>query len=151
MIESADALRARVDEFREVCKTSGIRLTHQRLVIFQEAVNRTDHPDAETVYRAVRKRVPTVSLDTVYRTLWMLSDLGLIGTLRPPHESVRFDANTSPHHHFVCTRCGITKDLGSREFDALRLTEDARSIGNVEAVRVEVHGVCHDCAKTKSE
>ncbi|MCK7479895.1 MAG: transcriptional repressor [Candidatus Moduliflexus flocculans] len=52
-----------------------------------------EHPDADAVFRAVRKRVPTVSIDTVYRTLWMLNDLGLVTTLGPRRESVRFDAN----------------------------------------------------------
>jgi len=60
-----------------------------------------------------------VSLDTVYRTLWMLNDLQLIATLGPRRESVRFDANLEPHHHYICVRCGLAKDFESGELNAL--------------------------------
>ena len=61
-----------------------MKLTHQRMEIFREVARTADHPDAQTVYERVRKRVPAVSLDTVYRNLWLLSDLGLLSTLGPP-------------------------------------------------------------------
>ena len=67
--------------------------------------------------------MPTVSLDTVYRTLWMLHDLGLVSTLGPKRESVRFDANLAQHHHCVCVRCGLARDFESADLDALRVPE----------------------------
>ncbi|MDA8177928.1 MAG: transcriptional repressor, partial [Deltaproteobacteria bacterium] len=81
----------RLERFQAACRRAGVKLTHQRLEIFREIAGSTKHPDAETVYRGVRARVPTVSLDTVYRTLWLLDGLGLITTLGPRRESVRFD------------------------------------------------------------
>ena len=90
--------------------------------------------------------MPTVSLDTVYRTLWWLKDLGLIKTLGPPRERARFDANLGRHHHFVCTRCGLTRDFYSEEFDKLKLPESVQTIGHVEMTQVEVKGLCHQCA-----
>ena len=79
-------------------------MTHQRLEIFREVASTIEHPDADTVFRAVQRRMPTVSLDTVYRTLWMLHDLGLVTTLGPQRNGVRFDANLERHHHYVCVR-----------------------------------------------
>ncbi|MCU0610277.1 MAG: transcriptional repressor, partial [Candidatus Eisenbacteria bacterium] len=92
-------IRQRVQRFREACTAARVRLTHQRLEIFREVAGTGDHPDVEAIWRAVRKRIPTVSLDTVYRTLWLLNDVGAITTLGLPRERIRFDANTTPHHH----------------------------------------------------
>ena len=101
-------------------KASGVKLTHQRLEIFRELAANLDHPEVETVFRAVRVRVPTVSLDTVYRTLWLLHELGLITTLGPRRDGIRFDVNLERHHHFVCVRCGKVRDFVSfGEFNQL--------------------------------
>ena len=106
-----EKLNERIARFHTLAREAGIRLTHQRLEIFREVASSEEHPDAESVYRSVKRRMPTVSLDTVYRTLWMLTDLGIIGTLSGKRKSVRFDANIQPHHHFVCIRCGMTRDF----------------------------------------
>lgn len=141
-----DIVGQRLARFHEVCKNAGVKLTYQRITIFEAVARSADHPDAETIYKAVRKSIPTVSLDTVYRTLWLLHDLGLITTMGPPRERVRFDANTRPHHHFVCTRCGLARDFEHGEFDALTIPDEVRTIGNVETARVELRGVCSSCA-----
>ncbi|MBN2467659.1 MAG: transcriptional repressor [Deltaproteobacteria bacterium] len=144
---SPEELKQRMNRFKEGLKRSGIKLTHQRLEIFREVAESGDHPDAETIYRGVRERIPTVSLDTVYRTLWLLLDLGLIATLGPSRERSRFDANMSPHHHFVCSRCGMTYDFCSPEFDQLNIPDSVMELGNVEKLQVEVRGICLQCSK----
>lgn len=83
----------------------------------------------------------------MYRSLWLLKDLGLLSTLGTPRERVRFDANTTPHHHFVCTRCGLAKDFYNPEFDELQIAEDVRAMGIVEAAHVELRGLCSRCSK----
>ena len=102
MKASKQEIERRMARFEQVCRNAGIRLTHQRMEIFREVARTGDHPDAESVYQGVRDRMPTISLDTVYRTLWLLNDLGLITTLGPPRGGTRFDANLTAHHHFVC-------------------------------------------------
>ena len=74
----------RLEGFKAACKRAGVKLTHQRLEIFQEVAASVEHPDADMVFRAVQKRMPTVSLDTVYRTLSLLSDLGIVIPLASP-------------------------------------------------------------------
>jgi Fur family peroxide stress response transcriptional regulator len=147
MKPNKETVRQRMKRFQEVCKNEGVRLTFQRITIFEAVAGSDEHPDAETIHKAVRKQIPTVSLDTVYRTLWLLHDLGLITTMGPPRERVRFDANTKPHHHFVCTRCGLARDFEHGEFDALKIPDEVRAMGNVETARVELRGVCFGCAK----
>ena len=143
---SEQEIERRMGRFNEVCRNSGVKLTHQRMEIFREVAQTGNHPEAESVYKGVRERMPTISLDTVYRTLWLLRDLGLINTLGPPRERTRFDANLSHHHHFVCTRCGLTRDFYSDELDELKLPESVKDFGYVKTTQVEVKGVCLNCA-----
>jgi len=140
-------IQERMARFQAAIRRAGVKLTHQRLEIFAEVARTGDHPDADTVYRGVRKRLPTVSLDTVYRTLWLLLDLGLLTTLGLPRARVRFDANLRPHHHFVCTHCGRARDFYSPAFDALEIPAAVRAWGRVDRTLVEVRGRCARCAK----
>jgi len=139
----------RLDDFKATCKRAGVKLTHQRLEIFREVAASSEHPDAETVFRAVKVRMPTVSLDTVYRTLWLLSDLGVVSPLGPRRERVRFDANLRRHHHFICMGCGLTRDFESERLDDIRIPAAVKALGDVLAVQVEVRGLCAACASTK--
>jgi len=143
-------VKRRLEQFKAASKEAGVKLTHQRLEIFREVAASLDHPDAEAVFRAVQKRMPTVSLDTVYRTLWLLNDLGLIITLGPRRESVRFDANLEHHHHYVCVRCGLARDFESAELNALRVPGAVKAFGSVVATHVEVRGICESCAKEQA-
>jgi len=138
-------MQRRMEHCTQVLRDAGVRVTSQRLEVFREVVSSGAHPDAETVFSGVRKRLPTVSLDTVYRTLWLLTDLGLIATLGLPRERFRFDGNTKPHHHFVCTRCGLTGDFYSEELDRLRVPGTVAEFGVAERTQVEVRGRCRKC------
>ena len=138
-------IEQRMARFERTCRNSGSKLTHQRMEIFREVAQNGDHPDAEQVYLGVRKRMPTVSMDTVYRTLWWLKDLGLITILGPLRERARFDANLNRHHHFVCTQCGLTRDFFSDEFGSLKMPYSLKSIGKAEKIQVEAIGLCQKC------
>ena len=140
-------LDRRMEHFETVCRREGVKLTHQRMEIFREVAHTEDHPDAEKVFTRVRKRMPTVSLDTVYRTLWMLNDLGLVTTLGSSRERTRFDANLNSHHHFVCGLCGYTRDFYSTELDKITLPDSVDSLGEIEATHVEVRGICQNCVE----
>jgi|BarGraNGADG00312_1021997.scaffolds.fasta_scaffold10026_2 Fur family transcriptional regulator, peroxide stress response regulator len=142
-----EELQSRMERFEEALRSSGIKLTHQRIEIFREVAKTGDHPDAEKIYKRVKKRIPTISLDTVYRTLWMLNDMGLITTLGLQRGRVRFDANVSPHHHFVCARCGRVGDFYSQDFDDLEVPEAVRSMGDVATIHVQFRGLCSRCSE----
>ena len=133
--------------FETICRHEGVKVTHQRIEIFREIARTGDHPDAEQIFTRVRKRMPTVSLDTVYRTLWLLNDLRLVTTLGSSRERTRFDANLSSHHHFVCDLCGYTRDFYSTELDNITLPDSVDSLGKIEGTHVEVRGVCQSCVE----
>ena len=140
----------RLEHMTATVKAAGSKLTHPRLEIFREIAASVEHPDVETVFSAVQARMPTVSQDTVYRTLWLLHDLGLATTLGPRREAMRFDANLDPHHHYVCVRCGLVRDFQSADLDALRLPKTVKQLGTVVDAHVEVRGICARCAGTES-
>ncbi len=137
----------RMKHLEAVCHDEGIKLTHQRMEIFREVAQTGDHPDADQVFQRVRNRMPTVSLDTVYRTLWLLNDLGLVATLGSSRERTRFDANLNRHHHFVCGLCGFTRDFYSNHLDNIRLPDSVGALGEIEATHVQVRGVCRECVE----
>ena len=140
----------RLERLKAAAKDTGIKLTHQRLEIFRAVASSLEHPSAEAVHRAVQVTTPTVSLDTVYRTLWLLSDLGLLTTLAPRQDSVRFDANVANHHHYICTRCGLVRDFESDDLNRLRIPDSVNRFGRVLRAHVEVRGICEPCAKEVS-
>jgi len=140
-------LKRRMNRLKARLRRSGIKLTHQRLQIFREVAKSQDHPDVETIFSGVRRRVPTVSLDTVYRTLWLLIDLGLLTTFGPPRGRVRLDANMSSHHHFICRKCGMTRDFLNHKFDRLKTPAAVKILGNVESTQIEARGICFRCSK----
>ncbi len=135
----------RLEHLKAVAKKAGVKQTHQRLEIFRELALSEEHPDADSIFRAVQHRLPTASIDTVYRTLWMLHDLGLVATLGPQREGMRFDANLEQHHHYVCVRCGLVRDFVSADLDGLRVPGAVKALGSVAGAHVEVRGECAKC------
>jgi Fur family peroxide stress response transcriptional regulator len=81
----------------------------------------------------------------VYRTLAALADLGLITRVIATVGPARYDANTSRHHHFVCTRCGLVRDIMDPDLDAVRAADQTSAFGVVESVEVQLRGVCRSC------
>ena len=139
----------RLEHLSTVVRDAGVKLTHQRLEIFRELARTEEHPDAETLFRAVQRRVPTVSLDTIYRTLWMLRDLGLVTTLGPSRDGLRFDVNLDRHHHYVCVRCGMVRDFSSEELDDIRVPKAVKGFGSIVDAQVEIRGLCTNCQRDK--
>ena len=144
-------MERRVAEFVDACRRQGIKATHQRTEILRELVATQEHPDAETIYARVRRRIPTISLDTVYRTLRMLEDMGIIARVGSIRVRTRFDANTDRHHHFVCCECGMIGDFYSDALDRFLVPRELAGMGSVDRFYVEWRGRCRKCqAGTKN-
>ena len=140
-----DIIETRMRSFTEACVAQGVKVTHQRLEIFRALAATEEHPEADTIHRRVRERIPTISRDTVYRNLKMLAEHGLISVVGMSHERLRFDANMSRHHHFVCLRCGLIRDFSSPHLAGLECPEEAESFGEPVSINLEVKGVCTEC------
>ena len=146
-VDSAEVER-RLDRLKHACHAAGRRITHQRIEIFREVAQTGEHPDADTIFRRVREKMPTVSHDTVYRTLASLEEMGLISRVDPAGGRARYDANSEKHHHFICRKCGSITDIYLEELPAL--PEAIETLGNAESLHVQVRGVCHDCEQQET-
>ena len=113
-----------------------------------DCLRQTDvHPSAEWVYRRLKPRIPDLSLATVYRNLALFKQEGLICSLGVVQGLERFDGDTSPHVHFICTGCGRILDLPGLQLPA-ELASQAVQItgGQVTGASLRFHGVCQHCA-----
>jgi len=123
------------------------RMTNQRRVIIEELRKVTSHPTADEVYQMVRRRLPRISLGTVYRNLEILSECGMIQKLEFGGTKKRFDGNTTNHYHIRCLRCGRVEDVSVAPLatleDALRGASGYDIIGH----RLEFIGLCPQCKR----
>ena len=138
----------RVKELVAAARRMKLKVTPQRLEIFRELVMNDGHPSAEEIYARIRVRMPTVSLDTDYRTLSLLSEAGAILRVEVLDDRSRYDVNLDRHHHFVCVKCKRVEDFFWPDFDGLVLPSDVQKLGQVQSPRVEVRGICSDCLRT---
>jgi Fur family transcriptional regulator, peroxide stress response regulator len=141
----------RLSLFSDALRSSGLRLTHQRREVAREIAGDDTHLDVEAIYAGVRRRVPTISLDTVYRTVAALVELGLVSRVNATPGPTRYDANPVRHHHFVCTRCGLIRDVFSPTLDGVKAPEETAALGTVESVKVQLRGVCKECKRKESD
>ena len=108
----------------------------------------TTHPSAEWVYENVRTQIPDISLATVYRNLSLFKEQGLIRSLGTVNGVERFDGNTEPHVHFICTQCGGVQALPEISVPEELNSAVARSSGGrVENCQLSFTGICGECRK----
>ena len=135
----------RIGEFRERCRQLGLIDTPRRRVLWLELLESSDHPTAETLHGRVQRRIPGVSLATVYRNLRTLVSKGLVDEVATGGSVARYDGNRDRHHHLVCTRCGNVADHYSESFDSVA-PQDAMIDGfEIHDVRVNAFGICARC------
>lgn len=123
-----------------------LKHSKQRDSIKEFLKSRKDHPTASLVYDNVRRSFPNISLGTVYRNLTLLADIGEISRIRVGDGVDHFDADTSPHYHFICTECGSISDLNIDDIDLNELA--GRNFdGKIEYHTVYFHGRCRECCR----
>lgn len=137
-------LRARLASFESECRARGLRVTRQRLEVFRAVAASREHPSAEVVLQLVRKTLPNVSLDTVYRTLSSLEQMELLTRVGLSAKE-RFDGDLRPHAHFVCTRCGEVYDVFTAGMTLPEASQKACEWGEVKRVNVQFRGICKRC------
>ncbi len=125
-----------------------MRNTRQRRVILEELVKLRSHPTAEELHRIVRRRIPRISLATVYRNLEEMADRGIIRKIGTGTGPRRFDADTSEHFHALCHRCGRVADIETDDH-CLDLARELRRLCDtdfsVREVNIELIGLCPEC------
>lgn len=131
-------------------RRAGLKLTPQRIAIVRELDGDRSHPTAQELFERLRAAFPTMSFATVYNTLDALAKLGLVSSLRLG-SAVRFDPNTTPHHHAVCDRCGHVVDLPAEPTEpGTKNAIEAQSGFTVRAEQRTYRGLCRGCVATKA-
>jgi Fur family ferric uptake transcriptional regulator len=121
-------------------------MTRQRKVILEELNKLMTHPSAEEVYEVVRKRLPRVSLGTVYRNLETLSELGEITKLEFGGTLKRFDPNPEEHYHIRCSLCDRVVDAPMAQLDHIEGLLSKETEFKIIGHRLEFYGLCPICA-----
>jgi len=121
------------------------RMTHQRRVILEELRDRGGHPTAEELHRRVRRRLPNISLGTVYRSLEVLARAGAVRPLYLGARRRRFDGQGEPHYHVRCTACGAIRDVPAGLLPALDAPAEALCGFRITGHRLEFEGLCPRC------
>ena len=131
--------------FRELCRENGIAVTHQRQVLYEVMKAMHGHPSPEEVYAKVKKRVPAISLATVYKNIHLFVESGVFREVSMHHGSLRVEMNDTAHHHLVCSKCRGITDIGEKELGLA--SKQAKLPGGflVERYAVDVIGVCAKC------
>lgn len=130
-----------------------VRMTHQRRVILEELAKDSSHPTADRIYRIVRRRLPRISLGTVYRNLEILAETGAIKKIETAGTQKRFDGDAAEHYHIRCVKCGKVDDVSGGRLEALadllRLDAPACRGYKVTGCRLELTGLCPSCRRKK--
>ena len=132
----------------QALRSKDYKATPQRIAICRFALSSKEHPSARKVYSEVKKTHPTLSLSTVYKTLQVLKELGMLQELSSSLSQTRFDPNVKLHINLVCIQCGTIEDFDDPVGKELirRLTNSAEF--TVTEHHLDVYGVCRKC-KTK--
>ena len=110
-------LKNQLDAFAQACRDKDLRLTPQRLEIFKGLARATDHPTAEILHQRLIKGMPTLSLDTVYRTLGTFANLSLINKVETSESQAHFEVSQVQHHHLICRKCKEIIDFQWQSID----------------------------------
>ena len=138
-------MKYRLAAFKKLCRERSLRVTNQRLEVFRTIASCSQHPSVESVFKLVRQKLPNISLDTVYRTLSSMEEAGVVFRVGLSNRA-RFDADLTPHYHFVCMECGEVVDIfPSGEKSLLEVPENIKNLGEVKNVNLQFHGVCNRC------
>lgn len=129
-------------------KNHRYRMTQQRQIILEELRQVNSHPSADEVYEMVRKRLPRISLGTVYRNLEILSELGEIQKLELGGDLKRFDRNPIKHYHIRCMRCGRVDDAPIAPLNQIENELYGATVYTIIGHRLEFEGLCPQCSKT---
>lgn len=128
----------------------GIAVTPQRLAILATLQDRRDHPAAEKIYHEVRRQLPAISFNTVYKTLEVFSQKGLVIKVNPLHEVARYDGDTGPHTHLICRGCHRIIDLPWTPAAASPFPPENLQGFRVEHQSLTLWGLCPRCQAQES-
>ena len=144
MITQAE-IENKINKFPTICRQAGLKVTPQRMAVYNMLASTDSHPTPEAIYAAVRPGLPSISLGTVYKILDLLNLKGILRKVCSLDQAARYDARITAHHHTACTQCGRLEDLDIDSIPAELVGEESPTGFHSERIEVLVHGLCRDC------
>lgn len=136
-----------LERLKNILQERGLKSTYQRLKILEYIdEHRDSHPTVEMIYKELFRRLPIISMTTIYNTLNAFLEKGLVSAITITGTEIRYDINTNPHHHFLCRECGRIIDIDI-ECPFARGKEKAICGHRIEEVHGYFKGICKDCLK----
>lgn len=130
-------------------KDKGLKLTPQRIAVYEYLLGTKEHPSAESIYNALIDRFPTMSLATVYKSLKTLCEVDLIKELNLGEGNFRYDALMKDHAHFQCTCCARVIDLEHISAHSLEAAIEESEEFDVSSSKLYFYGLCKTCKENK--
>lgn len=143
--KSCAGIDEKIRRFADFCRKTGLRVTPQRIEIYKQLISTDEHPSAEILYEKVRKTFPSISFDTVNRTLLTLSRIGAAYIVEGSGDARRFDGGTDNHQHFKCIKCKRIVDIQHKPFDNIKLPSNLDRKFKVLRKTVYLEGICDLC------
>ena len=137
----------KTQEFLKICQEHHLKVTPQRVAIYQELLNSNTHPTTDAIYQFVKREYPNISFDTVNRTLLTFVEIGIVDVVEIFGGAKRFDPIVTNHHHLHCTQCGKVLDFYSQDYDNLEVPGGVCEQFQVLSKRVVLKGICKECRK----
>jgi Fur family peroxide stress response transcriptional regulator len=132
-------------ELAQRLKERNLKVTPQRLAIYQMLSKTVEHPSAETIYKSLETTHPTMSLATVYKTLDALKKVHLIQELNVGEDCFRYDANSKSHPHIICTSCNEVYDMASIYLDDIISRIENETNFKLVDEKLYFYGICPKC------
>lgn len=134
-----------MDNITAIFKEKKLKLTPQRLAVYQYLMNTTTHPSAETIYKALQPVYPTMSLATIYKALKTLVEVGLIQEINVGEGNFRYDGNADQHAHIQCVKCCKVDDLGDVDVSSITQNVESHTTYHIQYSKIFFYGICEAC------
>lgn len=128
-----------------VLKSKSLKLTPQRIAVYDMLKNTKSHPSAEMIYNSITEKYPTMSLATVYKTLKTLVEVNLIQELNVGEGNFRYDANANPHPHVMCVKCNRVDDIDDADISIINNIIKDHTDYEIHSSKTYFYGLCPNC------
>ena len=134
-----------MDQIAAIFKEKKLKLTPQRLAVYNYLMNTTAHPSADAIYTDIHVQYPTMSLATVYKALKTLVEVGLVQEINVGEGNFRYDGNSSAHPHVQCLKCGKVDDFYGLKLDNLNSLAQENTDYKIVSNQLYFYGYCKNC------
>lgn len=137
-----------ISSFIEKCEANNLKVTPQRIAIYKELINSKNHPSINYIYNKIKSLYPSISLDTINRTLLTFAEIGIANIVEGSGIPKRFDPNIENHHHFICLKCNTIIDFYNDSLDNIEIPDEFQKDAKIIRKKIVLEGFCSKCRKS---